>query len=362
MMKTLKQVEYGVYSYVISIASVIIVFSDLGISWYSYNNSLQSRQKLELEKIISFKLALSLAVVFLFPLLFFKTEGLFILFFLVVTTFVISSFNRNILMIHRAKQNVLEDNLLILFEPTIRVLFMVVLVTSRRNFSVELVCLGYLLIGIATLVLNYFISRGLRLNIQYFKIAEIWGLLKKTTPFFLYYFFHVSIVRMDTIFLEKFADLNAVAQYNASFTILFTIVMVLSAAISSNFNKVLRQTPFKTAMLVILVSVLIILITQLFSGYIFNQILPQEYALSSNIINILVLSIPFTTAHFWLTIKNNFQNNTRANIICYSSVFFIKLITLALLKFEDPLVFSKTYVLFEGITLILMIALTKRTK
>lgn len=354
--------EYGVYSYVISIASVIIIFSDLGFSWFSFNHSVKNESAVAIQKIISLKAILSLALIFIAPLLFVNNKEFFFVFLLVIATIIISAFNRNILMIHRAKQNTFEDNILILFEPTLRIIVMIILSNALKDISIELVCLGFLAIGVLSLLVNYLISKKLLLHFQKLDISETISLLKKTAPFFLYYLFHVSIVRVDTIFLEKFANLTGVAQYNASFTILLTIVMVINAATSSNFVRVLKLTPVKIIQLVLLFSVPTIFITILFSDQIFSFIFPEEYALSSQIINVLIFSVPITTTHFWLVIRNNYYNKTNQNIIVYFSVFIMKVGLLIYLKPSDPLIFSKIYLLFEGITLILMLLLIKPKK
>lgn len=350
------------YSYVISIVSVIIIFSDLGISWFSFDHSVKNESGLAVKKTISLKAILSLLLVFIAPLLFINDIELFWIFSLVLATITISAFNRNILMIHRAKRNVFEDNILILFEPTLRIIGMIILSNTLENISVEVVCLGFLAIGVLSLIVNYLVSKKLHLRFQQLNISETISLLKKTAPFFLYYLFHVSIMRVDTIFLEKYANLTSVAQYNASFTILLTIVMVINAAISSNFMRVLKLTPLKIIQLVLLISLPMIFITRLFSGQIFSFIFPEEYALSSQIINVLIFSIPLTTTHFWLTIRNNYCEKTNQNIIVYFSVFMLKTGLLIYLKPNDPLVFSKMYLFFEGITVILMLALTKLKK
>lgn len=362
LIKTVTPEEYGVYSYVISISSIIIIFSDLGFSWFSFNHSVKNESAMALQKIISLKAILSLALIFIAPLLFVNKKELFWVFLLVLATIIISAFNRNILMIHRAKQNTFEDNILILFEPTLRIIVMIILSNALEDISVELVCLGFLAIGVLSLLVNFLVSKKLHLHFQQLDISETIILLKKTSPFFLYYLFHVSIVRVDTILLEKFANLKGVAQYNVSFTILLTIVMVINAATSSNFARVLKLTPLKLTQIVLLLSVPTIFFTRLFSDQIFSFIFPEEYALSSQIINVLIFSIPITTTHFWLAIRNNYYNKTNQNIIVYFSVLMLKIGLLIYLKPSDPLIFSKIYLLFESITLILMLYLTKTKK
>jgi O-antigen/teichoic acid export membrane protein len=362
LIKAVTPDEYGTYSYVISITSVFIIFSDLGISWFSYNHSIKREPSIAIKKIISLKAVLSFALILISPLLFSNATELFWVFVLVFASILITSYNRNILMIHRAKGNVFEDNVLILFEPTLRTAFMLILSIAFVEITIELACIGFLSIGILSLAINFSVSRKLHLRFQQLNFREIADLLKKTAPFFFYYLFHVSIIRIDTIFLEKFSTLTSVAQYNASFTILMTLIMVINAATSSNFLRILKTPSIKLIQLIILAAVPLIFITREVSGQIFNIIFPQEYSLSSQIINILIISVPFTITHFWITLKNNYNGITHVNIIVYLIVFLLKVGVLIYTKPNDPIVFSKIYVLFEGLTLILMLLFTKLKK
>lgn len=362
LIKIVSAENYGVYSYAISIASVAIIFSDLGFSWYAFNDSLNTKSNIVLNKIISFKAIFSSVVVFLAPLIFVRTYELFILFFLVLASLSITSFNRNILMIHRAKMNIFEDNILILFEPTLRLALMVVLWSFFNDVSISIICMGFLGIGVLSLSINYLISSKLLLKFQTLNRREIIELLKKTSPFFFYYLFHVSIVRIDIIFLEKFANYQSVAQYSASFTILLTIVMVFNAAMSSNFLKSIKLTFFKVGQFILLASIPTIICTRLFSADIFGLLFPEAYSSSSQIINNLILSIPFTTATFWFTIRNNFLKRQNINVVVYFISFVLKLAFLLYYKPNDPLIFSKLYIGFEVITLILMLVIVKFKK
>lgn len=345
--------DYADYSYIVALVLLSSVLMDGGINSLIYNRSLKNKRG-GVNILFTSRLFLSLIIITILTFFILLNKPELIIAGIVFSfTIYFSSSSVLVKMLSRGLGYVKVDLVSIISEPTIRLVFLLVIYLTRESYSYNLniVLIIYLFASIIAFVINkHFLNTNYSLKLNFGGINKIYKniiiSLNQSKYYLLYYLMFIGISRLDILFLDTYSSKQDLAIFSTGLNMYMVARLFFFSIITSQFIKLYKKKSllFKA---IIPILILAVVITNLLSTYIFKYLFPIEYNEGQFVLNILIISIIPTVISFYYITKNNYEHKVKLNFVLLSLVFLIKLGIYLFLKLTNILDYSYIFLIAE---------------
>jgi len=353
--------EYADYSFMISIILWASVLMDSGINDLVFNKSLL-KDKSNLNQLYSSKIYLSMIIIF-FLFFYFLFYNPHLTGPAVILSFVIffSSMTSFLKMFSRGNGIVGADISTIITEPILRLFLLLIVYFSISIISISFwqFFILYLFAGVLAFAYNYSrIALYFKFRLFFGNYSEVYGTilktLSKTKYYFLYYLMFVGIQRIDIILLEEYSNKSNLAVFSLAITLFQVAFLFFYSLLTFKFlvfyknNKIL----FKYLLSGL---VLIVIISQLISPFIYRYLFPYEYINGFTVFNYIIISLIPSVFSLYFVLKNNYLGKANINFYILTFMLFTKFSIYFYLKSSNLETYYFVYIIIEILTLLTFI-------
>ena len=353
LMKVLLITEYADYSYIVAIVLWASVLMDGGINNLVFNKSLKNDLQ-DIDSLFSARFILSIFIIISLSIFFFyRKPDIAIAGVLYSVIIYISSSSSFIKMMARGKNYTKVDLTVILSEPLLRlfIFLMTLLLFQELEWHLWVIMVLYLIAGIFSFSLNYFIlTKHIYLRIFFGNIKTVFNQLRVTLNaskfYLLYYLMYVGISRIDIIFIEKYASKTELALFSSAITLYSVIQLFFFSIITSHFKNIYKAQK-KSFFYLLGVLSFVVVITVSISKFVFNILFRPEYIEGANILNFLIFAIiPSILVYYFIT-KLNFENKTFTNFLILLLPLILKIFVYNLVQSSEIDFYMSVYLFIE---------------
>ncbi|MDD4247590.1 MAG: flippase [Methanosarcina sp.] len=326
----LKDVGFGKFSFAFAFSSFFAIVSDFGLNTLATREIAKNKSMVAkyLGNISYLKLLISITsfilLIIIINLLKYPSDTKLVVY-IVGLHVIITSFNQFYIAVFRAFEKMEYETFVRILEKIF--LFFLVIYLIYYDYGLVSIVSAYLISSVFAVMLSYIMTSKI-VNRQNTKIvfSFIWDTTKSALPFCLTAIFVTIYFQIDTIMLSIMQNDSAVGYYNAAYRIIFGLMLIPTAFVSSIFplmSKYCEQSEKKGYCEVytkgfkylLLISLPITILGITFADKLIIFIYGPEYTQSINSFKVLLLVIPiiFLTSLFGPAL----QAANRQHIVTY---------------------------------------------
>ncbi|MDG5491104.1 oligosaccharide flippase family protein [Psychroserpens sp. SPM9] len=353
--------EYADYSYALAIVLWTSILMDGGINNYIYNKCL-NREKEGINQLYTARFFLSIIVITALGLFFYITNpDFYIVITLLSVIIYFTSTSSLIKMLSRGLGYSKVDLLSIVLEPLLKLILLTIIYFTKDYFSYNLIIVLtlYLLASVVAFILNKkYLSTYFSLKVLYGQTKDILQLINKALTqskyYLLYFLMFIGIMRMDFVFIEKFAAKTELAIFSSAFSIYQVAQLFFFSIITSQFLKIVKNT-YKSLGFIFSLIVLIGIFISALSPFVYEILFPEEYESGQKALRYLVFALIPSVFVFFMITRNNYLNKTKRNFIALLIVFIIKITVYSVVQSSSIYFYCTVIGIIETIALIFLI-------
>jgi len=359
MMRLLDINQYADYSYIVSVVIWTAIIMDAGVSNVIFNKGLVNDTK-NINALLSSRLIISILLFLIISLFYFIKKPVIAIPIIIYTIFIYFNSSSSILkMLARSQEHYFEDLKIILFEPILRLIFVLSLLLffDKTLLNLSIFLLGYLVSSILAYSINLKALSKL-FNLKFYtkiNFESVKSTFVLNKHYILYFSILIAIYRIDIIFMEKYTIKEDLSFFSSARSLLDVVQLFIFTIVTSYFKKIYNSQKNYFG-LITLILLVIITITIFTSKILYPIIFPIEFINSYNILNYIILSIiPYFYIQFFIA-KLNFENKTKYLYILLLIPLIIKISIYQYLKESNIQFYYITYTFIEYFTFILFIS------
>jgi len=359
MMRLLDINQYADYSYIVSVVIWTAIIMDAGVSNVIFNKGLVNDTK-NINALLSSRLIISILLFLIISLFYFIKKPVIAIPIIIYTIFIYFNSSSSILkMLARSQEHYFEDLKIILFEPILRLIFVLSLLLffDKTLLNLSIFLLGYLVSSILAYSINLKALSKL-FNLKFYtkiNFESVKSTFVLNKHYILYFSILIAIYRIDIIFMEKYTIKEDLSFFSSARSLLDVVQLFIFTIVTSYFKKIYNSQKNYFG-LITLILLVIITITIFTSKILYPIIFPIEFINSYNILNYIILSIiPYFYIQFFIA-KLNFENKTKYLYILLLIPLIIKISIYQYLKESNIQFYYITYTFIEYLTFILFVS------